>query len=392
MAVTLTTADSALKSVYLDVVSDHLNNSINPFLAAVQKSTSDVWGKDVKKVVMAGFNGGVGAGTEDGNLPSSAGNNYVRITAPLKNLYGVIEISDKAVRASENNAGAFVNLLNAEMDGLIKASSANFGRMLFGDGSGKLAEIVMCEENAFVLGNTANVLPGMKIDVTDESGNFIEKFRGCRVKKVDHAESIIQLEGVTINEDTDPSQGFIYAHGSFGNEITGLGAIFNESNDLLYGVSKSANAIMKGHIEQNVGTLSESKLQSIIDDIEVRTGSAPNMILCSFGVRRAIQSTLSTIGRTLPTMQLEGGYNAISYNGIPVIADRFCPNNTAYFLNTNDFCLHQLCDWEWLAGDDGKILRQVPGKPVYTATLVKYAELICNQPNAQTLCTGVAEV
>ena len=29
-----------------------------------------------------------------------------------------------------------------------------------------------------------------------------------------------------------------------------------------------------------------------------------------------------------------------------------------YLLNTNDFCLHQLCDWQWLEGDDGKVLQQ----------------------------------
>ena len=35
----------------------------------------------------------------------------------LKKLYGTIEISDKAIRASRTSAGAFVNLLNAEMEG-----------------------------------------------------------------------------------------------------------------------------------------------------------------------------------------------------------------------------------------------------------------------------------
>ncbi len=390
MAVTLATADSALKSVYLDVVSDHLNNSVNPFLAAVQKTTSDVWGKDIKKLVMSGYNGGVGAGTEDGDLPSSAGNNYLRISAPLKNLYGVIEISDKAVRASESNAGAFVNLLNAEMDGLMKASSANFGRMLFGDGSGKIADIQTVLDGKLVLSDTALVLPGMKIDIADSTGEFVTGYIGRRVKNVDYYNGTVELEGAALDSDT-PTTGYVYAHGSEDNEITGLGAIFDVNREELYGISRTAHSIINPYIEENTGEMTETKLQSLIDDIEMRTGSAPNMILCSFGVRRAIQKAFAGIGRTLPTMQLTGGYNAISYNGIPVVADRFCPKNCAYLLNTDDFCLHQLCDWEWLAGDDGKILRQVPGKPVYTATLVKYAELICNQPNAQTLCKGVYE-
>ena len=88
---------------------------------------------------------------------------------------------------------------------------------------------------------------------------------------------------------------------------------------------------------------------------------------------------------------LEGGYRAVSFNGIPVVADRFCPDGTMYLLNTEDFGLHQLCDWQWLEGDDGNILKQIPGKPVYTATLVKYAELMCYRPCGQGVLTGITE-
>ena len=93
----------------------------------------------------------------------------------------------------------------------------------------------------------------------------------------------------------------------------------------------------------------------------------------------------------MPTMECAGGFKAVSFNGIPVIADRFCPEGTMYLLNTDDFKVHQLCDWKWLEGEDGKILKQVPGKPVYTATLVKYAELMCEKPNGQGMLTEIIE-
>ena len=99
----------------------------------------------------------------------------------------------------------------------------------------------------------------------------------------------------------------------------------------------------------------------------------------------------SDFNRTLPMVELANGVKTVSYNGIPMVVDRNCPYGTMYLLNTNDFVLHQLCDWEWLSGEDGKILKQIPGKPVYTATLVKYAELICNQPNGQGVITGISE-
>ena len=127
MAVTLQNADKALQSYYLDAVSEQLNNQINPFFAMIEKNSEDVYGKDVRKIIKYGVNGGIGAGTEDGELPKAGANSYAQFVSSLKNLYGVIEISDKAVKASGNNAGAFVNLLNSEMESLIQSSKFNFG-------------------------------------------------------------------------------------------------------------------------------------------------------------------------------------------------------------------------------------------------------------------------
>ena len=74
--VTMTSADNALKSLYLDVVTEQLNTGINPLLAKIKQSTNDVWGKEIRKLAQYGVNGGIGAGTEDGDLPQAAGNNY----------------------------------------------------------------------------------------------------------------------------------------------------------------------------------------------------------------------------------------------------------------------------------------------------------------------------
>ena len=389
MAITVQSADNVLKSVYLDVISEQLNTKINPFLAQINKNSNDVVGKEVKKRVLYDLNGGVGAGTEEGDLPKAIGNKYETITLPLKNFYGVIEISDKALRASEGNSGAFVNVLNSEMEGLIKASQNNFGRMLFGDGSGKISSIGEVDGENICVTELAKFKAGMIVDFYNEDGQLMTNGKARKVIEVDYDNNCIKVEGENVVSATFMG-GYVTYAGALNNELLGLEAIFND-NETLYGFNKEENQWLKP-VVSNCSNLSEIEIQKVIDEIEERTGEAPNMIICSFGVRRALQRLFAQAGTRINDVELAGGYKTISYNGIPIVVDRYCPRGSMYLLNTNDFELQQLCDWRWLEGEDGKILKQIPGKPIYTATLVKYAELLCSRPCGQGKISGIIEI
>ena len=385
MAVNLTNADSALKTAYLDVVTKELN-TINPFYSAIKNTTEDVYGKEVRKLIIHGFNGGVGAGTEEGALPKASGANYKNLVSTLKNLYGVIEISDKAVRASESNTGAFVSLLNAEMQSLIDSGVYNFSRMLYGDGTGFICHATLNDKNKINVTCSDAFVEGMIIDLRDEETNEIAE-EGLKIIGVDTFEDAIYVDRENLSYNPGSK---IYVQGSYCNEITGLKALFDDTVDEIYGLKKSANLWIKPYSVSKT-QLTEDDIQRTIDEIEKRSGKTPNIILCSWGVRRKLQKLFSENRRSVDTVELAGGYKAMTYNGIPIVADRFCPRGEMYFLNTEDFALHQLCDWQWLEGDDGKVLKQIPGKPVYTATLVKYAELVCSKPFGQGKITAISE-
>ncbi len=385
--VTMTSADNALKSVYLGVVSDQLNTAANPLLAAIRQSTADVWGKEVRRLARYGVNGGVGAGTEEGDLPASAGNNYEQFVTTLKNLYGTIEISDKAVRASENNVGAFVNLLNAEMDGLVRSSSFNFGRMLFGDGSGVLTTVSAVSGTTVTAASVKNLIEGMVVDFIS-ADTAVTGATGRRITAVDRDNKTFTVSGATLTGVAKDDK--VCVQGSYNLELTGLGAIF-KTTGTLYGLDRATHKWLIPYIKTSVGAITETAIQTAIDRLEETAGSRVNFIVCSWGVKRALQKLFGENKRNIDVTELAGGYRTITYNGIPVVADRFCPDGTMYLLNTEDFCLHQLCDWKWLEGDDGRVLKQVAGKPVYTATLVKYADLICTRPCGQAMLSGITE-
>ncbi len=386
--VTLQTADKALKTFYLDAVTEQIDGKISPFLSMIEKSSAYVTGKGVTKVIRTGLGGGIAAGTEDGDLPTAKNNEYITLNATLKNLYGTIEITDKAIRASANSEGAFVNLLNDEMDGLIKSAKYNFSRMLFGNGSGKIGKFVSAVDNVATLTNVAGLQAGMKVDVYNANMS-LAMYTDLIVTAVDKANSAITVNGVDwTNDSTMNGTVFVLSDVPANCELTGLDALF--SNTAIYGVGR-VYEVMKPYVKENVGEIDEAQIQKAVDAIEEQSGGKVNLILCSRGVRRALVQYCRAHQITLSTTAIGGNQAVLTFNGIPVVTDDYCPNGTMYLLNTDDFTLCQLCDWQWMEGEDGKILKQVAGKPVYTATLVKYAELLCERPCGQGMLAGITE-
>lgn len=379
--VTLQSAESALKSVYLGAVTELLNTKANPLLAKIEQTSTDVCGKEIRKAAKYGINGGVGAGDETGTLPTASSVSYLQFVATLKNLYGQIEISDKAIRASADGQGAFTDLLNSELTDLLNASKFNLGRMLYGDGSGKLATITDLEGKT--VDSTRNLAPGLLVDVYSAAGALVAN--GLKITDVSYEDGTIELSSWPTSL---ANNAVMYVQGSKNKEITGIGSLFSSSGTL-YGLSKSSYSFLNSYSKTS-STLDEIVIQKVIDKLEMESGSVIDFIACSAKAKYAFQDYMASYKRNIDIMELNGGYKSLSYNGIPLVYDRFVPEGQMIFLDTKAFKLHQLCDWRYLETENGKILRQTQGKPTYTATLVKYCDLICDRPNGQGRITGIA--
>lgn len=385
--ITIENADKALKEYYLAAVNAQLNDNVSPFFSAIEKSTENVYGKDVRLAVIKGLSGNIMAGDEDGQLPDPYSNRYLSISVPLKNIYGTISISDKSMRASRESSGAFVNLLNAEMEGLISSAKQNFQRMLFGNGSGSLCGIIepdLNNENIFKVDVVKDYFVGMQVDLIPSTGKPISEGIGVYITAIDKVKKTITIDQ-NMMEVVDG--GWVVPHGSYKNELTGLDAIFSEST--LYGYEKANEPYFAPYKLDCAKSLTEEKLADILDHMEENFNSKVNMIICSFKTRRKIAALIADNRRVTNSIDARTGVGVVSVNDVPVYADKYCPDGRIYFLNTEDFVLCQLCDWEWLEDEDGKIIRQIQGKPAYGATLVKYAELICKKPCGQAMLYNI---
>ena len=245
------------------------------------------------------------------------------------------------------------------------------------------------ENNVFIVDNVSRLQVGMLVKLCDDDFCPVEGDGTLRkITYIDRNAYVVEVSG-------EPFASDITARGRLvidaqEDELTGLKALFE--NDSVYGLDEDVYAKIKPFELVLDSNFDEMSLQTLIDNIEEESNSSPNLIICSYGVRRAILNYYKEKGVTIDSKEIEGGFTALNFNGIPIVADRFCDKGTMYVINTNDFKLCQLCDWQWMENEDGKILHQVPGKPVYTATLVKYAELLCERPNAQGRMVGIYEL
>lgn len=289
--ITLKSANKALNDVYLDILSNQLNENIDCVLGKISKTTSNIYGKEI--IVPVYING-----------------KQYELKSELANIYAKLELSDKAIRVSQNSAGAFVNLLNGEMEQLILSTTRQVTNAFYGE---------------------------------DKPHEYLTEREKAEYRPL---------------------------------VFNGLKYLFNDKEKLLYGVNRQEIK----PITKTISKFDDASIQEIIDDCNEDV----NFIICNPSTKRAYLDYVNNNRRNIEFLEFCGGFKCLACCGnIPIVANKNVPENEIYLINTDDFKLHQLCDWSWIEGEDESILRQVPAFPKYSAQLVKYANYICHQPQKQ---------
>ena len=394
--VNLTTVNGALKNFYIQPLREDINLKADPFASRILKTTNNIVGYNkIVRAALAGANGGAGAGSETGALPTAGENQYVNLESETKNLYGTLEISDKIVRsAGGQSAGAFVNVLQQEMDTLVKTLKWNLARQLYGDGSGCLMKVKAAASATNVLEaaageNTRFLLPGLRVDLhAAATGNVDSGKAGLRIVDVDRQAGKVRLNAAV----TAGAGDYLTIQGSAGYELTGLGKIFEtvDATSRLYGLARSEYSWMRPYMKGNFGPVSETGMQKVIELLEDGYNVTIDHINCGSDAYAAYMELMNQRRHISDVMTLEGGHKALAFNGIPLTRNKFMPDDAMDMYDTSLFTIDQVSDWEWIEGETRQVLHQVPGKPVYTATVAKYCDLMCALPGGLARLTGVA--
>lgn len=374
----------ALKLHYLPGLTYQLNES-NPLIAIMEKDTKSVAGGEIRMALRYGRHGGIGNRSDSGDLPTPNSRKTKQAKWETKNLFAQIQISDKTMRASRGDGG-FAPLLEADLEDAMNDSKDDLERQMFGTNLGTMATtIVNTATNDVVVDSTRFFAEGQLIDIVAAATGII--VAGEReIVAVDDDAKTITISGAAVTTD---ATNIVVRSGNYGLELTGLEQMFTKDNTL-YGIDRTTNKWFNPTTFSNVGTISEVAIQKAFDETDRKAGGKPNVLISSFGVRRAYQELLTATKRTVDTMTLKGGYDALLYNNKPFAVSKYAPEGTLYGLDMDTIKMYQIMDYQWL-DEDGAILSRVPGKAVWSATLAKYADTGINKPAGSFKMSGITE-
>lgn len=388
MSVNVTTFANALKIAYGPMMPEQINIGSTPLAQKIEQTEMNIVGSTVKKAAPYGVNGGFGSISETSLLPAPGGNKYVQFESDLKNLAGVIHLTEKVILASQSDKASFVNALTSETEGLKRNAKRSYGRQFYLDGTGNLTACGVTSASTTVLvANPQYLVEGMIIDiVATANGTPITNGTGRRIIAVNKgATPSIVLEGA--DKVTTTADHCITEQKSYNNEMTGLAKIFAQSGSI-YGLDRATYPWLKAYVNSSAGALSDKLIIDTILDRENETGCKIDMIMAHPLVYTAYYDYIESTKSHVNTLELKGGFTALSVNGRPMAQDRFMPAATMDLLDTSVFNVHQFRDWDWM-DQDGAILKWDSGYAAYKAVLTKYCELMCNMPGAQARLSGI---
>lgn len=386
--VSIATVDKALKTWYIGPLRQMLNVEADPFVARIKRTSEMITGNNgIERAAQVGINGGYGAGTETGLLPLPGENMYHKLRSGTKNLFAVIAISDKSMKAIRGaDKGSFADVIGREISGVMETAKWHFARQISGKSSGVLAT---CEAgggagNKVGVDSTRRLIEGITIDILTESGEPVAEAR--RIRNINRSTGEITISGTPV---TVSAGMLITAQGSYGLELTGLDDIFDTKAASLYGNTREGNDWLNPYVEENAGEISDVMLTKIIMQQEDNYNVKINYIRAGNDAYHAYAKYLEKRVRIVNTTKLEGGYEALKIGERIFIRSKFMQPDAIDLLDTEKFFIDQVAEWDWIPGPKGGIFNQIANTPTYSATLTKYADLMCVNPAGQARLMGV---
>lgn len=428
------TLSAILKEYYIPGVRDQLNSKTVLMRYIRKREEAMPGGKYWVSDLNISRNFGYGHIAELGRLPDPGAQGYVQAQYSPRSGYGRIRFTGQSASSSRSDKGSFVRIMDAEIQGLTRDIQHDTNRIMFGDGSGRLCELV-ARLSAGVY-STRN--PG-GISGSSPTNGTLYLQTGMRVATVNSDTAAVTVATaptasfgsnragtitavdktngtVTLSSDiTLSTPNYLYIASEIstdlpgsswarGHEPNGLAAIVSDTNPVfqdgvsgnwvsgLGGVPVATYSVWKSPVLGD-GTLTPftpDMFQVAMDLVDIAGDGVVTLWVTTHGIRRQYLNSLVGSKRYPNTMELDGGFKALTYDGRPIVVDKDCTPGRIYGLNMDTIALYYETDWDWI-DQDGSVLHRLPNQDAFQATMVRHWQVGTQARNQNVLITDVME-
>ena len=412
MALDFSAASAALKQDYQPAIREQINNSIM-LLNQIETNTNDVEGAEAQLSLHTGRNTGVGARGESGTLPTAGQQAYTAAKIPVKFNYGRMQVTGPVIEGMKSNRGSFTRAIDSESKGIVSDLKRDVNRQCYTPSNAVIAQVVSVASQVVTFATEAEVRRqevGQKMDFYDgdfasDDTNEVIVSRDISAKTVTYtglsgvdAGDFVVRSGTTMggaavtSKATEDNTQEIHGLEDIVTDGTGTAASDGLAHPWLHGIDGSATTIWQSYESAVSAAPTDSVFETALDEVNLASGEDVDLIVTSHKAARAYAATLKSQKRFSNTVELKGGFSAITVQSsrgeVALWAERDCLDNVAFLLNTDCLTHWVMSDWSFM-DRDGAVLNRVANTDAYEATLYKYHEFGTDHRNRHGVLTSL---
>jgi hypothetical protein len=401
--------DDILKEFYAPAIVNQVYKKA-PFWAQVQKRDKGMVGRRVVIPVQTAFTEAVGSRVANNYaLPTAQRNTYDTAYIYMKRIYGRVQVDGFSIESAKGKGG-WVDVLTAETKGVANAFAMEVDRQSMGRGtcilgtyvSGAGSTTIYVDAPHGIAGDTPLgkwFRAGMVIDSYDIDNSYAQLDNGLTITAVNASTGALTVDSACSSSLADGD--YFCREDTFSSTAASLGDMMGidgiiDSSDVpgsdFGGIARSSYSIWQAYEDSTSQVLSEDVIQSLLDGIEKRTdGESPNLALTTYDLRNKLISLIRS-DRMIDTMELKGGWKAISYVGgnvsLPILTHKNCPTGYFYAISLPHIVFYTLKNFVW-DNKGGGIVKPVAGYDAYESWFKMYGNIGTDCCNAHGKLTGL---
>jgi len=399
MALNLTNFAPILKTLYKPSKVQNLVYKSNPLFASLPKQT-DFFGDSRKVPLIYGNPQGRSAtfATAQGNKGNTAS---IAFNITRNKDYQILGIDGETLKASSNDAGAFLAARKTEIDGGFKNITNAIDVDLFGNGSGVRGRLAAAQNVALsvvTLSEVSDIVKfevGMQLQASTANGGGSVKAGSMFIISIDRTAGTFVVSStaggaataISTCIATAAASDYIFAAGDYDQKIKGLQAWLpygGPSATAFFGVDRTVDSQRLGGVTADLSALPIEEALIEAGAQMGRVGAQVDRVWMSIGkmadLIKSLGSKVQYVDAEFGSVGFKGVRVHLDDSVVEVYSERNCPKDSMFLLQSDTWLLHSLGEAPGILNLDTLEALREPTSDGIEIRIGYYAQLACNAP------------